>query len=67
MERDAANPEANQPWGWIAATLAACGATLIGVTCGLEPQVILQRAISVAVAAGLTAVLISYFASLPSN
>ncbi len=40
----------NAPWGRISALLAACAATLIGVARGLDPDVILVRAI---VAAGL--------------
>jgi len=34
-----------RPWGRIVGLLTACLVTLIGVLCGLEPDVILQRAL----------------------
>ncbi len=40
------------PFGMIAAMLTACVATLIGVVCGLEPFVVLVRAVVSAIGMG---------------
>lgn len=42
-----------RPWGRIIALLAGCGITLIGIVCGLEPDVIVLRALSGGAVMGL--------------
>jgi len=43
---------ASTPWGRITALLAACFATLLGVARGLDPDVILCRALFAAIVLG---------------
>jgi hypothetical protein len=51
------NEKAAAPWGSIAALLAACFATVVGLVRGIDPEVILWRAIVAATLVGaLTAV-----------
>jgi hypothetical protein len=52
--RDAQSKQSAKPWGSVAALLAACFATIAGVVRGIDPDVILWRAI---VAATLVAAL----------
>lgn len=57
-----------RPWGKASGLLAACFATLIGVACRLEPDVILMRAVVAGVAVGLlTAVVGSVLSALLSE
>jgi hypothetical protein len=60
MKQDGTRSRDSQqiPWGRAIGLLAACLATLVGVQCGLEPDVILWRALIAGIAAGfLTATL----------
>jgi hypothetical protein len=43
------------PWGRAAGFLGGCAVTLIGVICGLEPEIILVRAVGAGLATGLIA------------
>jgi uncharacterized membrane protein len=45
-------PGAVRPWGSAAGLLAACVVTLVGILRGLDPEVILVRAIGTAVMLG---------------
>ena len=57
--RDAQPRQAAAPWGSVAALLSACFATLAGVVRGIDPEVILWRAIVTATLVGvLTAVVV---------
>jgi hypothetical protein len=47
------------PWGRTTGLLAACLATLIGVWRGLDPEVILARAVSAGIVVGVLGVLVT--------
>lgn len=50
MKRDT-----SQPWGRLTGLLAACGATVIGITRDLDPDVILLRALVSGLVVGVVA------------
>lgn len=55
--RDAQSKQSVKPWGSVAALLAACFVTIAGVMRGIDPDVILWRAVVAATLVGaLTAV-----------
>jgi hypothetical protein len=55
--RDAQSNQSAKPWGSVAALLAACFATIAGVVRGIDPDVILWRAVVTATLVGaLTAI-----------
>jgi hypothetical protein len=55
MQNASPDPDDGTPWGRAAGFLGACGVILIGVVCGLEPEVILVRAVGAGLATGLIA------------
>lgn len=52
MPDGAEPPKDNRPWGGVAALLAACLVTLIGVVYGVEPATIVLRAAAAGVLLG---------------
>ncbi len=61
MSKAAGGQRGHRPWGAVVALAVACAVTLVGVLRGMDPDVILLRAFSAAVACG---VVISLAASI---
>ncbi|MEX2285638.1 MAG: hypothetical protein WD648_01035 [Planctomycetaceae bacterium] len=51
----------HRPWGFAVGLLAACLVTLVGVLSGLDPYVILLRAVAASVATGCAASVVAAF------
>jgi hypothetical protein len=59
MKRTPPASRIDWPWGKIGALAAWCAGTLIGIGCGLDPDVILLRTLVAALLVGVTAAVIA--------